>query len=257
MLIGNPEISIIMGAYNCEDTISEAIDSIINQTYQSWEFIICDDCSTDKTYEILLKYEKSYPQKIKILKNEKNSKLAFSLNHCLKHAKGEYVARMDADDVSLSHRLEIQIEFMQNHTEYDLVGTAMLPFDENGERSPMRTSKTEPNKDDLLRHNPFYHATILMKKSVYDQLGGYTVLPRTVRGQDADLWYRFFAAGFRGYNLKEPLYKVRERIADLKRRSFKNRIQATRTILFRASFTPLSEKVCYFCFKTNCCRVNS
>lgn len=82
-----PTVSIIMATYNCEKTLRRSIDSILNQTYTDWEFLICDDCSTDSTLDILREYQKKYGEKIIVLKNEKNSKLSFSLNHCLKYAK--------------------------------------------------------------------------------------------------------------------------------------------------------------------------
>ncbi|SMC98033.1 glycosyltransferase [Sporomusa malonica] len=225
------KISVIMAVYNCEDKISEAIESILAQTYQDWSLIICDDCSTDDTHKIVLSYQQRYPNKIIALKNKINSKLAYSLNHCLQYAEGEYIARMDGDDISLPERLEKQLEFLLTHPEYDVVSTAMIPFDENGEREP-RISKEIPNKYDLLKNPCFNHATILMKKSVYDALNGYVVLPRTTRGQDYDLWFRFFAAGYTGYNMTAALYKVREGIGDLKRRTFKTRLQAAETALY-------------------------
>ena len=77
------KISVIMGIYNCAGTLPKAIDSIVNQTYSNWQFIICDDCSTDNTYEIAESYVNRYPSKIILIKNNKNSGLAYSLNHCL------------------------------------------------------------------------------------------------------------------------------------------------------------------------------
>lgn len=99
-----PEISLIMAVYNCQDTVAEAIDSIIGQTFQDFECIICDDCSTDDTYRIVCEFANEYPDRIVVLRNERNEKLAYSLNHCLRHAKGEYIARMDGDDISLPER---------------------------------------------------------------------------------------------------------------------------------------------------------
>lgn len=84
------KVSIIMGIYNCADTLSQAIDSILNQTYTDWELIMCDDASTDNTYDVAKSYRDKYPEKIVLIKNEVNSKLSFTLNHCLKYASGEY-----------------------------------------------------------------------------------------------------------------------------------------------------------------------
>ena len=217
-----PKVSVIMATYNCQETISKSIDSVVRQTYYDWEFIICDDCSTDQTYNILLSYQERYPEKIVVLKNEVNSKLSYSLNRCLQTAKGEYIARMDGDDESLPQRLEKQVKFLDNHPEFDMVGTAMIPFDENG-RKPVRYAKRIPDKRDMLNRSPFFHATIMMRKSAYEKVGGYTVSKRTVRAQDYDMWFRFFALGMRGYNLQEGLYLVLEDESAIKRRTFKTR----------------------------------
>ena len=99
-----------MGVHNNETTIKRCIDSIINQTYENWELIICDDCSSDGTYDVLKDYEKK-DDRIVLIKNKKNCKLAKSLNNCLAIAKGTYVARMDADDECLSDRIERQVDF--------------------------------------------------------------------------------------------------------------------------------------------------
>lgn len=217
-----PRVSVIMATYNCSDTLRKSIDSIIAQTYTDWEFIICDDCSTDNTPEILAEYAEKYPGKIIIIKNENNSKLAYSLNHCLKYAKGEYIARMDGDDISLPERFAKQVEFLDTHKEYSLVGVAMIPFDENGEYPP-RYGVEIPGARDLLKRSPFFHATIMMTKEVYNKIGAYHVSKRTMRAQDYDMWFRFFEAGYKGYNMQEPLYKVLEDESAIKRRTFKSR----------------------------------
>ncbi len=215
-----------MGVYNSQDTVAESIDSILNQTYKNWEFIICDDASTDGTYKILQRYKERYPDKFIILKNRTNRKLAYSLNKCLKVASGKYIARMDADDISLSSRIERQVEFLVKNHDFDLVGTAMIPFNGKIEHSP-RIGKKIPDKYDLKWGACFAHATVVMKKEIMDDLGGYTVLPRTNRWQDWDLWIRFFAKGYKGYNLPEPLYKVREKA--MEKRTFKTFLYSIKT----------------------------
>ena len=100
------KISILMGIYNCADTLSQAIDSLLSQTYPHWKLIMCDDGSTDNTYNIAKQYTKKYPEKIILIKNKKNMGLNFTLNHCLEYADTKYVARMDGDDVSLPQRFE-------------------------------------------------------------------------------------------------------------------------------------------------------
>ena len=211
-----PAISVIMATYNCENTIDEAINSIINQTYSNWEFIICDDCSIDNTFEKLNLYKDKYPDKFKIIKNKVNSKLPYSLNRCLELAKGKYIARMDGDDISLPNRFEKQISILKNNPNIQVVGTAMRRFS-NNEMADILNLKETPDKYTLRHSVPFFHATIMTYKNVYDTLGGYTVSKRTERGQDVDLWFRFYHLGFEGKNIMDPLYLVREDLAAIKR----------------------------------------
>ncbi len=89
----NPKVSIIMGIYNCESTLEEAIESIINQTYENWELIMCDDCSSDGTFEVAKKYKDKYPNKIKLIKNEKNITLGPTLNRCMEYVEGKYICK--------------------------------------------------------------------------------------------------------------------------------------------------------------------
>lgn len=222
------KVSVIMAIFNCQDTLSEAIESIINQTYKNWEFIICDDCSTDNSYEIAKSYEKKYPNKFKVIKNSKNSKLSYSLNHCLKYANGKYIARMDGDDISLPQRFEKQVEILDKNLDIAVVGTSMMRFDENGDYS-LYEALEKPNKLILKNEVPFCHATIMMRKKVYDKLNGYIVSKRTERGQDLDLWFRFYSKNFQGINLKEVLYRVREDRKAINRRKLKYAIYASQT----------------------------
>lgn len=226
--MNSEKVSVIMAVYNAENTLRECIDSIMAQTYTNWQFVICDDCSTDKTAEILSEYQSLYPEKFLLLRNEKNMRLSYSLNRCIEHSDGKYIARMDADDKSTPDRFEKQVRFLQDHSEYDLVGTAMRRFAEDQEADVVY----KPEKVDryyMRKDVPFNHATIMTYLRVYRDLNGYTVSERTVRGQDYDLWFRFFAAGFRGYNLSEPLYHVREDLNAIKRRTFKVRWNAYKT----------------------------
>ena len=217
-----------MATYNCETSVAKAIDSVLAQTFTDWEFVICDDCSTDGTWDILKDYSRRLPDKFVLLRNERNSKLPFSLNHCLQHASGELIARMDGDDISLPERFERQVDYLACHPEYAVVGTSMTRFDEKGEYDKYEAVK-DPDRFSLLTQVPFCHATIMMRKSVYEALGGYVVSRRTERGQDLDLWFRFYAKGFSGNNLSDSLYKVCEDRAAIRRRKFKYDLYMTQT----------------------------
>lgn len=217
------KISVIMGVYNCEDTLAESIESIISQTYDNWELIMCDDCSTDGTFELAKKYQNSFPNKVVLLRNTENMSLAYSLNRCLEIATGEYIARMDGDDKCVPDRFEKQIDFLKGHPDVDLCGTAMQRFDDNGELGMIDYRPQFPDKNTMKTDTPFNHATIVTHKYVYDRLNGYVVNKYARRAEDRELWYRFFANGFIGQNISEPLYWVRENISAIKRRTVKDR----------------------------------
>lgn len=222
------KISVIMSVRNCEQYLSQAIDSIINQTYENWEFVICNDCSTDGTFKICQEYAEKYPEKFILLENDTNRKLAYSLNRCLEKATGKFVARMDGDDLSHPERFEKQVTYLVEHPEVDLVSCAFKIFNEKGE-SHIFYMAEHPDKYSLYKSVPFGHGMLMTYKRVYDELNGYTVAKRTERGQDYDLWFRFFHRGFTGVNLQEALYEYRENDAAIKRRSFKVRWQTYQT----------------------------
>lgn len=224
----NEIVSVIMATYNCADTVEKAIDSILAQTYKHWVMIICDDGSSDNTLEILNRYKAQYPDKFIIIQNETNRKLPYSLNHCLEHVATDLVARMDGDDWSTQDRFEKQIAFLKAHPEYDLVGTGVTVFD--GEKNIASIIKTPiPTKETMLKDNAFSHATIMTYKRVYDALGGYSLDPTVERVEDVDLWCRFLAAGFRGYNLPDELYVILENVNAARRRTFQARLNSART----------------------------
>lgn len=225
-----PKVSVLLATYNCEKTISESIDSILSQTYTDWECVICDDCSTDNTYSILCGYKEKYPDKFIILKNEINSKLSYSLNRCIKHANGELMARMDGDDISLPDRFQKQVDFFDANPDIDAVGSITTLFDESGDYG-IAEYPEHPDKFTMYMQVPFAHPAVMVRKTAYEKLGGYTVSKRTVRSQDYDLWFRFFAAGFKGYNFQTPLLRFREDKNAVTRRTAKVRFNATRTLL--------------------------
>lgn len=232
-----PLVSIIMSVYNCEATLTEAVESIFNQTYTNWEFIVCDDASTDGTLELLTQLaERDRLGRVKIITNDTNMRLAYSLNRCLEVASGELIARMDGDDISEPDRLARQVEYLTEHPEIDLVGSAMRRFNHLREGEVIHPAAAAPDKWTMGRSSkaPFFHATILARREIFDRIGNYTVAWRTQRGQDADLWFKFFAAGFVGHNLPEPLYRVREDAEAIRRRTPKVRLWSFLTYVIGA-----------------------
>ena len=106
MSLENKKITVIMGLFNCEKTLEESINCLIQQTYKDWNLIMCDDGSSDNTYNIAKNIASKYPKQMLLIKNERNMGLNFTLNKCLKLANGEYIARMDADDVCDNKRVK-------------------------------------------------------------------------------------------------------------------------------------------------------
>lgn len=210
------KISVLMGVFNAETIVKKAVMTIEDQTERNIEFIICDDGSADNTYAILLELQKKYPNII-LLRNERNRGLAFSLNRCFKASTGEYIARMDVDDLCKPERFVVQKAFLDNHPEYDLVGSAMIMLDDDKNQTFLKMVKI-PDKSILPMSVPFAHPTVLMRRNVLERLGGYSVEKYTRRCEDLELWYRFFEKNMKGYNLPDYLYIKNQGLEDYKRR---------------------------------------
>lgn len=218
-----PLISVIMGIYNCGDTLSEAIDSIVNQTYDNWELIMCNDGSTDNTFDIAKAYKEKYPNKIVLIENEHNMGLNYTLNHCLEQAKGEFIARMDGDDISLPQRFEKELNFLLENPQYAIVSTPMEYFDENG-TFRVGNQNGEPEITAMVVGTPFCHAPCMVRKEAYDAVGGYSVDEKLLRVEDWHLWIKMYSKGFKGYSIPEPLYRMRDDRNAVMRRKFKYRL---------------------------------
>ena len=181
-----PKISVLMPAYNAEKYIKEAIDSILAQTFEDFELIILNDCSKDNTEQLILSYS---DKRIVYLKNQENMGVAATLNKGIDAAKGEYIARMDADDISLPQRFEKQVAYLDAHSEVAVLGTEVENFDENGNLQPMVYRACAAQlKIDLLFASVLAHPSVMMRRQVVARLGGYD---REFEGlEDYDLWCR-------------------------------------------------------------------
>ncbi|MBZ5202042.1 glycosyltransferase [Planomicrobium chinense] len=222
-----PKVSIIMGIYNCEKYLSESIDSILHQTFEDWNLIMCDDGSMDRTYNIARDYMEKYPGKIVVIKNKKNMGLNFTLNKCLEIADGKYIARQDGDDISEPTRLEKEVSFLDTNIEFAFVGTDMTFFDSEGGWGCTNVSQT-PKNSNFIKGTPFCHATTMVRKEIFDEVEGYTIDSKLLRVEDYHLWFKIYSKGYKGYNIKENLYKMRDDRDATNRKTFKNRINETR-----------------------------
>lgn len=219
----NPKISIIMGIYNCAKTLPDAIDSILNQTITDWQLIMCDDGSVDNTYEVAYSYQKLYPDKIIVVKNKINRGLNYTLNKCLKLASGEYIARMDGDDVCVPDRFAKELTTLLENPEIAIVSSDMDFFDENGTWGLIQ-HPTFPQKTDFIRESPFCHAPCMIRREAMISVGGYTDKKCFLRVEDYHLWMKLYDAGYKGQNLHEVLYSMRDDRAAYSRRKFRYRI---------------------------------
>ena len=216
-------VSVIMGIYNCENTLAEAIESVLNQTYSDWELIMCDDGSTDETEKIALEYKEKFPEKIIVLKNEKNLGLNATLNKCLEQATGKYIARMDGDDICSPIRFEEELMVLESEQDIAIVSTDMNFFDESGKWGTV-SHPTYPQPIDFLKGTPFCHAPCMVRKEVFDMVDGYSVDKKLLRVEDYHLWLKMYKAGYRGKNIGQALYSMRDDRNAYSRRKFKYRI---------------------------------
>ena len=223
MTVPNHLVSIIMGVYNCEKTVGSSIEAIINQTYQNWELIICDDGSKDDTLAVINSYRDKCPNKIVVLQNNVNKGLNFTLNKCLKFAKGQYIARMDGDDVCSPERFEKEVLVLQQEPKVAFVSTLMEHFDETGTWG-VSIRKEYPVEKDLLYGPPFCHAPCMIRKSAMSAVDGYSESKWLLRVEDYHLWVKLYQAGFKGKNIQEILYSMRDDKDAYARRKFRYRI---------------------------------
>lgn len=205
MNIDNPVISVVMSVYNSEQYLEEAIESILNQTLSNFEFIIVNDGSTDNSISIIKSYMETDNRIVMI--DRKNKGLPYSLNEGVAKAKGEYIARMDADDKAFKNRLEHQLNYMLANADIDLSYFDTVFIDKNSKIvcPSWRPKKVEKVLSCLKEHNFIPHPTVMFKKSVFENVGGYDESFRT--GQDLNLWLRMKEEKYNfGYIDKALLY---------------------------------------------------
>lgn len=210
-------ITVLMSIYNEKISwIRQSINSILEQTYSDFEFIIVvDNPSIDDEIRDFLEKQSEHDQRIKLIWNKKNIGLAKSLNKGIKLASGEYIARMDADDISESHRLAKELQFIQEK-EYDLVSANKINIDENN-KEINRDFPIKRNPNNVMQYsNVIVHSLVLVKTDCIKKMNGYRDLKNS---EDLDLWLRMIESGYRLGILEEYLlhYRVRSNSASVER----------------------------------------
>lgn len=228
MSIDLPLISVILPVYNAEEYIYESIQSILNQSYNTFEVIIINDGSTDSTEEIIKSFNDN---RIRYYKNEKNLRLISSLNFGLQLVRGEYIARIDSDDIALPNRFEKQVEFLENNLDYGLIGCFAQEFGDSN-----NVIKYVVDDEDIryafLTHNPFIHSSVMFRSSIikkynlqYDK--------QWIHVEDYDFWIQLLNYT-KGKNIPEILIKYRVHNSQI---SFKFRdIQKKNTQLLQEEY---------------------
>lgn len=196
----NEKVSVIMSVYNSEQTLVNSIESIINQTYSNLEILICDDCSTDDSLKILETYE-SQDKRIQIIKNKENIGLTKSLNKLINKATGKYIARQDADDVSLEYRIETQISVLKKSKSKISVSRALV---KNSNKLIPYFSYIFPYTLVFKIKNPFIHGTLIIEKSLLNEIGNYDEL--FYYAQDYKLYQTIIDKRIKIKKLYKPLY---------------------------------------------------
>lgn len=207
-----PLVTIVMGSYNVEPYIEEAIDSVISQTYNNWELIIVDDASTDGTVDKILQYK---DKRIKLFINEYNIGVAASLNRAIRCMNKDtvYIARLDSDDVSKPDRLSKQVKYMQTNSRVDIVGSNIYEFtDNNTKRNIIYRTHLPKNHERLMAWLPFGspmpHSTWMIRVDSFDRI---QYNPNRRTAEDYEFMYRIFRQGGVIACIEEPLvyYRVR------------------------------------------------
>lgn len=244
----NRKISVIMGVYNCSETLEEALNCIVTQSYKNWEVIMCDDCSTDNTAAVAEQFVTKYPEQFVLLRNEINRGLNYTLNECLKVATGDYIARMDGDDLCDKDRFKKEIEVLEKNPEITIVSTDMIFFDEEGKWGKTYTEKF-PSKESFVKGTPFCHAACMVRHEAYKEVGGYSVGEKLLRVEDYHLWIKMYEKGYKGMNIQEPLYFMRDDRDAQGRRKFKYRLNEAFVKAYAIKVLGLKKKKYIWCLR--------
>lgn len=227
---GAPLVSVIMGVrYRRENLflLARAIRSILTQTYETLELLICQDNSTADACELMRQFA-GQDLRVRLIDGNGADSLAKKLNRCLLAADGQWIARMDDDDNSHPERIAAQMRYLEHHSQLAFVGcTARL--EQDGQIVGMRRLPERPEVKDFLFAQPFLHPTLLFRQEALEGVGGYCEAPRCDGCEDYDLLLRLYEAGFVGGNLQKPLLTYTLPSAKNKTRSMKMRWNEVKT----------------------------
>lgn len=220
----SPLVSVVMSVYNGEAYLHEAIDSVLNQTYKEFEFIIINDGSTDNSLSVIKSYE---DKRIRLVNNEGNHGLIYSLNKGLEIAKGEFIARMDADDICLPERIEYQVKEFIDHPEAVVVGSDYYLL--NGEKNTYIKNRNDSDyqKAVLLFAPCFCHPTVMMRNVFREKIVFYD--PKFIHAEDYKLWTDLYSLG-EFLNVGKPLLKYRHHPSQISNQKNESQLSISKEI---------------------------
>lgn len=201
-----PLVSVIMPVYNTKEYVWEAIESILNQTFKDFEFIIVDDWSTDWSYEICEEYAKK-DKRIRLYKNDKNSWVAFTKNRLIELSTTDYLASQDSDDVSTQNRLKLEYDFLESHKDFAVVAWNNIIIDEEW-KIIWHRKYSDDIRSVILKKSPVSHPTTMMRKSDFLSVWWYTKVKYV---EDYDLRIKFYTEWYKIKNIDKDLLKYRIR----------------------------------------------
>lgn len=213
-MMDKPTVSVILPVYNCELYIYDAVQSILNQSFTNFELIIIDDCSTDATVAIINSFKDS---RIRLIVKEKNSGYTDSLNYAISICKGEFIARMDGDDISLPERFQKQVDFLNANKDVIMCGTGIQIMD--SDKLLFHPSSHDAIKVKLCFSNAFFHPTVMFRKDVFAH---FHYNKEFEPAEDYDLWAQLVFKG-KVMNIDEVLLKYRVHTNQIS--NYKNEIQ--------------------------------
>lgn len=234
-----PKISVLLPVYNAEKYVKSAVDSILNQSFEDFELLILNDGSTDTSLSIL---ESFNDKRIRIITNPMNLGLIATLNNGLKESKGQYIARMDADDIAFSSRFEKQVRFLDDHPDYVVVGSNTHVFGEV-EKDTDLWEEDEMIRVAIYFENPFAHPSTMFRNEIIQQ-HSIQYNPDHLHAEDWSFWYELLKHG-KGKNLKESLLKYRlegQNITVKNHSGLKERIEIVYRHLLKDLYPHLTEQ---------------
>ncbi len=213
-----PAVSVMMAEYNTDlNYLKESIESILNQTFNNFEFIIIDDCGRNDLRALAKEYG---DDRLRIIKNSENKGLVYSLNKAIKEARADYLVRMDTDDIAELDRIEKLYDFITKNPEHAVVGSRAMEFSEDGDIGVI-SRPGEKNKLSLVRGDGPVHPTVIMKKEAVQSVDGY---PDFRRAEDFALWAELLIHGYRIYITPDVLLRYRVNLADYSKRTLRYRM---------------------------------